>query len=251
MEDRVTTQEAPAGFYGTGMNQVFSTVGTAQTIQSSTSTSQASTTLNIRVAPPNTPGSAVDELHTYLSSLANSKTKKAAATEIKYSNPYSFNLGSSVNGDRGTLSATQLALHNYGNKVGAVIQEVTTHTDETNAAFDAFFKNPSDTTEAGVEVAAKRFNDLAQKLRAISDIPESLKGKTSALIAGYENVGASLKSLGTLRDSSEILSAVENYAATSATAGNAFVELVSAFKDAGVVFGTDESGSVFSFSYEN
>lgn len=155
---------------------------------------------------------------------------------------------SSSNADGASPTATEQALHLYGNSVGTIVRtEEATHPN-ANTDIALFLKAPSEATAIPVMEIGDDLIQAGETLAAMNAVPETALHMHQALATAYQDVGEKLKTVASLRKISDITAAIDTYNQSTQGVGAAFVALVLMFKDQKVQFTPSEAGSVFMFS---
>lgn len=162
----------------------------------------------------------------------------------------SVGAGGNTSSNAGSASetATEHALHLYGNSVGTIVRAQEDAHPNANTDIALFLRSPNDANAVPVTKIAEDLIQVGETLAAMNAIPETTLHMHQALATRYHDAGEKLKTVASLRKISDITAAIDTYNQSTQEVGAAFVAIVLKFKDQKVQFTPSEAGSIFMFS---
>lgn len=146
------------------------------------------------------------------------------------------------------MSAEQKTLYEYGNSVGSIIEAFeTAHPNEAQVLKDQVADRTDPTKAAAVVSLGEALAQVGVQMATLSDIPQPVAAMHAALAQSYQNIGSKLQLIPQAQSDSDFVQAIKNYDATADVFVRNYATLASFLSASGVVFSTDDPGSVFSF----
>lgn len=146
-------------------------------------------------------------------------------------------------------TVAQEALYSYGNEVGTTIQSF----EETHKNAPQVLKDQSvDRADAqkGAQVAAigDALIGVGNTIAHMDTVPKPIANYNTSLAQAYVDMGTKLKLVPKAQTDEQFVAAIQVYDAAVDSFAKTFVGLASYFAASGVIFGTDDAGSVFTFT---
>ncbi len=205
-----------------------------------------------RTPVPAPPSSADDlDFEALLSMLSSpSRTKPVDANRETGFDAYSFipkGLISTSSPSR--RSAAQQALYNYGNEAGGAIQTFEDMSRNSPQVLKNQFedrRNPG--KNAALLALAGGMRGVGRSLLSIEEVPSAVQAAHERLAQSYEEMGERLSKIPEAQTDEAMLQAMLSYNASVETFTKNFVALATLFSAYDVTFGSEDPGSVFTFT---
>lgn len=182
-------------------------------------------------------------------SAASSSTQTNANTGLQ--NAYAFIPQGLISTSSPQTSRTpqQDALYQYGNEVGSLVQSFEIeHSNESQVLKDQIEDRGNAAKASAVQQLAQNLSALGTSISNVTDTPSEMVSAQSALAAGYTSIGAKLKLVPQAQSDTDLINAVKGYDAAADVFIKNYVAFATVFSAYGVIFASEDPGSVFSFT---
>lgn len=146
-------------------------------------------------------------------------------------------------------SEEQQSLYNYGNDAASYIQ---TYEDGNRGAPTILRDQAEDRQDAqkarAVKDVAKAIRNVGESLLGMEDVPESIRGAHTLLAKAYIQAAESLSRIPDAQADDAFIAAIEEYNSAADKLAQYYVEITAMLSLNGVIFSTEEPGSIFMFS---
>lgn len=143
----------------------------------------------------------------------------------------------------------QQALYDYGNEIGSYIQTYEdTHRNAPIILRDQVADRTNSEKASRVKAVAAALREVGSALAAMETIPSSVKGMHTELAASYTDLGTKLALVPDAQADQALLNAINAYNASADRFASVYVALATYFSTSGVVFSSQDPGSVFTFN---
>lgn len=142
-------------------------------------------------------------------------------------------------------SATQKALHTYGNQLGAVLKTFTTAQGDQIQLLKDFIANRKDT--APLKRLTTAYSTLAHTVGTLS-APSQLEATNSALSAGYKLISTRLWDITDAQTDKAFIQRLSTYNKAAAIVAEQQIKIINTFKEYNISFKSSEPGTLFMFS---
>jgi hypothetical protein len=165
------------------------------------------------------------------------------STTIDSTNPWDFipsGLISTTTPPVKTQTAVQKALFQYGNDIGALVQQYdTAHQNQVQAFKDAMASRNDSSKQAALKRVGTDLQQIGTEITQLGNIPTTATVSNAALAKSYTESGKKLVALA---------EALPGYDGTVDGFVKNYVALSGVFSSYGVMFGPNDPGNVFSFT---
>ncbi len=148
-----------------------------------------------------------------------------------------------------TLTKQQQALYEYGNEVGSYVQTYEdSHRNAPIQLRDQIEDRQNKEKGDRVRSIAAAMRQTGQSLLTVETLPQGIAAMHTALANAYIDTGTKLANVPDAQSDQQLLAAITAYNAAADGFANAYVSLATLFSTAGVVFSSQDPGSVFTFT---
>lgn len=149
--------------------------------------------------------------------------------------------------DTSISSAGSEELREYGNTLAKKLTTFRIIQGDQLATLDAFIKNSTSSANQGqITKLAQAYNGLSEDIANI-EVPVNINNINNAIAESLAEMSEQLHMLSTAREETDIYNKALQYNKTSVKLAKSTLELIDAFKFAGVKFKIHEPGSIFMF----
>lgn len=193
---------------------------------------------------------AADDFSALLALIARERTQSTQAKNALPDLVDAFSFLPTIPADTSAKKRTseQELLYHYGNKLGAQIQAFEGGDTDTAQIMNKQATDRSNPAlKSAMRASGQRYIDMGIRLRAMENVPESMKSAHEALANGYTAIGKSLQSIPESLEDQAFIAAITAHNKSADGYTSAYVGMATLFSVSGVTFSSEDAGSVFSF----
>lgn len=143
----------------------------------------------------------------------------------------------------------QSALFDYGNELGSSIEAFEAlYPNQTEVFTDSLEDRGNADKTAAVERIARGMMELGASLGNLDPVPTTVAGVHKKLVSSYRAMGEKLLVVPRAADDNALLEAINAYNASVDDYIENYIAVATLFSSFGVTFGTDDPGSIFTFT---